>query len=265
MSFPPLTSALHALALYVAAGITAFGWACCTLVGWDARPWLPLWFCGALLIYNIDRLRPDPADRINLPERTATVERLRPVLAVLAVLAAAVLVVLPLVRRDWITFAMVIVATIACLNYSIPMFGVRLKNVPLLKTFFAPGAIVAAIFLPPWLREGTPAHTFLVLAWAWCFLLFNMIVCDARDVVGDVACGAVTLPSLLGEKRTRLVLAALIVLTTALALANWPLLGALGAVMLTIIFLASRARRSEPFYEWVVEGMMFLPALIVAI
>ena len=263
--FPPLKSALHALALYVAAGIAAFGWACCALVGWDARPWMPLWFAGALLIYNIDRLRPDPADRINLPARTATVESLRPVAATLAALAAAVLLALPLVRRDWLTFAMVIVATIACLNYSIPMFGVRLKDVPLLKTFLAPGAVVAAIFIPPWLREGASAHAFPALAWAWCFLVFNVIVCDARDIVGDGACGTSTLPSLLGEKRTRFVLAALMVITTALALSNWPLLAALGAAMLTIIFLASRTRRSEPFYEWLVEGMMFLPALVVAI
>ena len=265
MPLPPLPSALHALALYIAAGIAAFGWACCKLTGWDARPWLPLWFCGALLIYTIDRLRRDPADRINLPARTAAVESLRPVLTVLAVLAAAVLLVLPLVRRDWITFAMVIVAAIACLNYSIPMFGVRLKNIPLLKTFFAPTAIVAAIFVPPWLREGALAHAFPALAWAWCFLVFNVIVCDARDIVGDVACGTATLPVLLGEKRTRLVLAALIVVISALALLNCPRLGALGAAMLTLIFLASRTRRSEPFYEWIVEGMMFLPALIVLI
>jgi 1,4-dihydroxy-2-naphthoate octaprenyltransferase len=173
---------------------------------------------------------------------------------------------------------MVLGGTITCLSYSIPIFGARLKNVRLLKTFFAPASVVSAIFVPPWLREGAPAQAasaFIALAWAWCFLEFNMIVCDARDIEGDMACGISTLPSLLGVKRTRFTLAALIVITTAFALANglvdpgnadaWLFLGAIGAVTLTTIFIESRTRRSEHFYEFLVEGMMFVPALAVAI
>ena len=277
MTFPPLIASLHALAIYVAAGIASFGWALCTLVGWDAQTWVPFWFFGALLIYNVDRLRRDPADALNLPERTALIERLRPMCAGLAALAAAVLIVLPLWRRDWATFALVVASSIGCLNYSIPMFGVRLKNVPLLKTFFAPTILLCAFIVLPWFREGAPANIVsacIALAWAWGFLEFNMILCDLRDIDGDRRCGISSLPVLLGEKRTRQLLAALIFITTALALANaafnpgsryyWLPLGVLGALMLTMIFVESRKRRSECFYEWLVEGMMFLPALVVA-
>ena len=60
---------LHALSLYGAAGIAAFGWAVCRLLDWSVEPWILLWSCAALLIYNADRLRPDPADLVNIPQR----------------------------------------------------------------------------------------------------------------------------------------------------------------------------------------------------
>ena len=277
MTFPSLIASLHALAIYIAAGIASFGWALSTLTGWDARPWVPFWFCGALLIYNVDRLRRDPADALNLPGRSASIERLRPVCAGLAAISAAILLVLPLWRHDWMTFALVIAGTVGCLNYSIPMFGVRLKNVPLLKTFFAPTILLCAFIVPPWIREGAPAKiapASIALAWAGCFLEFNMILCDLRDIDGDRRCDISSLPVLIGERRTRILLAALIFITTALALANvafdpangcyWLPLGVVGALMLTMIFVASRTRRSERFYEWLVEGTVFLPALVVA-
>ncbi len=278
MNSPPLIESLHALAIYVAAGIASFGWALCTLAGWDAQPWVPFWFCGALLIYNVDRLRPDPADALNLPERTAAVERLRPWCAGIAAIAAAVLVALPLLRRDWTTLALVIAGAVGCLNYSIPIFGFRLKNVPLLKTFFTPTILLCAIVILPRIRDGAPANIAplcIALAWAWCYLMFNMTLCDLRDIAGDRRSGIVSLPVVLGEKRTRLVLAALIVVTTVLALVNvaldrrkapsWLLLAVFGALALTVIFVESRMRRSERFYEWIVEGVMFLPAIIVAV
>lgn len=278
VTFPPLLASLHALAFYVAAGITSFGWALCALAGWDARPWLPLWFCGALLVYNVDRLRRDPADALNVPRRTATIERLRPVCVGLASIAAGVLIAVPLLHRDWVAFALVLAGTVGCLSYSIPIFGVQLKSVPLLKTFFAPTVLLCAIVFPPWIREGAPADVAPAcnaLAWAWCFLEFNMIVCDLRDIEGDRRCGVVSLPVLLGSKRTRFVLAALIFVTTLLASANafasdranhdcWLLLGVLGSLVLTMIFVQSRTRCPERYYEWVVEGMMFLPAFVLA-
>ena len=93
VTFPPLLASLHALSFYVAAGITSFGWALCHFAGWDATPWLPLWFSAAVLVYNMDRLWADPADAWNLPQRTAASARLRVVSAVLTVCAALVLIV----------------------------------------------------------------------------------------------------------------------------------------------------------------------------
>ena len=75
--FAEIESALHALHIYGAAGLAAFGWAMGWLLETAARPWVPLWVCGGLLIDNADRLRRDPADAVNVPARTAASARYR--------------------------------------------------------------------------------------------------------------------------------------------------------------------------------------------
>ena len=278
-SAPPLLESLHALSLYVAAGITSFGWALCRLAGWDARPWLPLWFCAALLIYNADRLWSDPADVWNLPRRTAASARLRSPAAALTVLAALVLILLPIMRRDWITLALALCGAIVSLNYSRPLLGFRFKDAPLLKTFFAPTIVAAALIGLPWIHEGSPASgaAFGMIALrAWTLLLFNMTLCDLRDIAGDRRTGIVSLPVALGEKRTRTLLWLLLATIEALALATlwqspaslatpWRVVALASPLYLGGILFAIRRPRSERFYDWWVEGILFLPALAVLV
>jgi hypothetical protein len=191
----------HALSLYVATGITSFGWALSKLAGWDARPWLPLWFCAALLVYNVDRLQKESADSLNVPRRTALSARLRGLNLTLIATASVVLLCLPAVRGDWRTLALVIAGAIVCLNYSRPLLGFRFKDVPLLKTFFAPTIVVTALIGLPLVHEGAPKHGgyfAMVTAHAWALLLFNMALCDLRDLIGDRRGGIVSLPLALG-------------------------------------------------------------------
>ncbi len=276
--FSPATL-LHTLHLYGAAAITAFGWAMCELLNWEAIPWLPLWFCGALLIYNADRLRSDPADALNVPERVAAMQRLRGWSAALVGLAAAVLLAVPWRRGDWMTLALVLGGSGVCLSYSIPLAGFRLKDVPVLKTFFAPTIVAAAIFALPWLHEGAPANRVLfalTAVRAWGFLLFNMILCDLRDVDGDQCTGTRSLPAALGVTRTRRLLMAMIVAIEVLTLAalalasaahfrQWTLMALVAPLYLGALLVAVRKPRPERFYEWFVEGMLFLPALATAL
>jgi len=267
---------LHTLSIYGALGIVAFGWAMGRLLHWEAGPWMPYWFCAALLVYNADRLRRDPADALNIPLREAAAARLHVLSFVVLAVSASVLLVLPVVQRDWLTLALVLGGTLVCLNYSIPLFGFRFKDVPLLKTFFAPTIVTASVLGLPWVHlgaAGTDATT-LALAFlrSWSFLMFNMTVCDLRDRAGDEACGIRSLPVVLGEKRTRWLLAGLLVGIEFLALGAyalaagthrhiWAVMCFLGPVYLGGIFLAVHRPRSERFYEWVVEGMLFLPAI----
>ena len=270
---------IHALHLYGAAAITAFGWAVCALLDWDATPWLPLWFCGALFVYNLDRLRRDPADALNVPQRVAAVQRLHGSSALVAVLSALVLVGVPSLRRDWITLALVIGGALVCMSYSIPLIGFRLKDVPVLKTFIAPSIVAAAIVGLPGLHEGMPARRALlalVALRAWGFLFFNMILCDLRDVEGDRHAGTLSLPAWLGLRRTRGLLVALILVIEGLTLAalafapgedraRWGWMALVAPIYLSALFVAVRGPRPERFYEWFVEGMLFMPALVVAL
>ena len=278
-SAPPLLASLHALSIYVAAGITSFGWALCHFAGWDATPWLPLWFCTALLIYNADRLWSDPADVWNLPQRTAASIRLRGLAAALTAVAATVLTILPIVRHDWITLALTLVGALVSLNYSRPLLGFRFKDTPMLKTFFAPTIVAAALIGLPWIHEGPPASgaAFGMIAFrAWTLLLFNMTLCDLRDIAGDRRTGIVSLPVALGEKRTRVLLWLLLGTIEMLALATlwkspaslaapWRIVALSAPLYLGGILLAIRRPRSERFYEWWVEGILFLPALAILV
>lgn len=257
--FREIESLLHTLSLYGASGIAAFGWAVCRLLDWSVEPWLPLWFCSALLIYNADRLQPDPADLLNIPLRAAASARWRGVSRAVFAGAAVFLLVWPLLLRDWLTLGLVLTGALVCLNYSIPLLGFRWKDVPLLKTFFAPTIVTAAILGLPWLHLGpaTDAATFALTALrAWSFLLFNMVLCDLRDLAGDRACGIRSLPVVLGEKATRWLLAALLVLIEALALAAflhapaphqpaWLLMSVLGPLYLGGLLVAVRRPRKS--------------------
>ena len=265
---------LHALSLYGAIGVAAFGWGVCCLLEWEAKQWLPLWFCAVLVIYNADRLRPEPADVVNIPLRTASSRRLRGISFGICAVAAVFLFAFPLFTRDWLTFSLVIGGAVTCLNYSIPLFGFRWKDVPLLKTFFVPTIVTAAIFGLPWLHldPGTDGGTFLLTVLrCWSFLFFNVILCDLRDIDGDRSCGIRSVPVALGVQKTRWLLAALIILIEALALgalAHEPVRHQTTLQIICIVcplylgslLLAVRRPQPERFYEWAVEGMLFLPA-----
>jgi 4-hydroxybenzoate polyprenyltransferase len=271
---------LHTLSIYGALGITAFGWAIGQVFNWEVGQWMPYWFCAALLVYNADRLRRDPADALNIPVREAAAARLRVLSCIVLITSGLVLLVLPIVRRDWLTLVLVLGGALVSLNYSVPLFGFRFKDVPLLKTFFAPTIVTASVLGLPFLHldsGGTGLATLAVGSLrSWTFLMFNMIVCDLRDRAGDEACGIRSLPVVLGERGTRWLLVALLAGIEALAIgawgltsnahrATWGVMCVLGPIYLGGMLLATRRQRSERFYEWIVEGMLFLPAIAVCI
>ncbi len=275
-------SLLHTLQLYGAAGIVAFGWAMCVLCGWDALPWMPLWFCSALLVYNIDRLRRDPADAHNTPLRAASAERLRSVSKTLATLAALVLIALPVWRRDWLTLGLVLGGAFVSVQYSVPLLGLRLKDVPFLKSFIAPSMVAAAVFGLPWLHAGGRPGALLAVVWAWSYLEFNMILCDLRDIDGDRQHGVASLPVRLGVSGTRWVLFGLVIATVIVAAINtyltlgstptelcrgttWLLFSLLIPTLALRLLFASYRPQTEQFYERYVEGLLFLPAFVVGL
>lgn len=268
--------AVHALHLYGALGIVAFGWTLSWLLHFRGEPYAPLWLAGALFVYNLDRLKRDPADVINVPHRFEETARLWGLSAAITTISATVLVVIPLLRRDWLLLALVMGGGFVSLNYSIPVMGFRLKDVPFLKSLFAPTLLAAAYLVPPLLQQGllvSVEHYAAVWTWTWCILLFNMILCDLRDITGDRESGTLSIPVFLGPAATHRALVVLLAVIAGLSCAAiatapsttsgpWKWIAAISPVYLTGLLVALRRTRSEAFYEWWVEGILFVPAAI---
>ncbi len=256
---------MHALHVYGAVGIAVFGWSLGRWAGFDSAHLLPLWLAGALLVYNLDRLKRDPADRVNTPERVSAHGMLRPWSWLLAGLGAVVLVAWPLWTGDAGMLVLIGVALPLSLSYSFPFLGQRMKDVPVVKTLFAPFVVLAAVLGPPVLLQGLAVSRALVLAagWSWTVLMFNMVLCDLRDIEGDRALGTKSLPVLLGRTWTQALLWALIAAGAGCAaIHQWPILACCTVLMLGPLALAARWPRNEGFYEWLAEGTLFLPALV---
>ena len=256
---------VHALHLYGAAGIAVFGWSLGRWAGFDSGKLLPLWLAGALVVYNLDRLKRDPADRVNTPERASLHGMLRRWSWLVTAAGVAVLVLWPLWLGSGALLLLTGLALPLSLSYSFPLFGSRLKDVPVLKTLFAPLVVLTAVLAPPILLEGLAISPALLLAagWSWALLMFNMVLCDLRDIEGDRAAGTRSLPVLLGGAGTQRLLWLLIAAGASCAAMHGSSLLAVATVAaLSPLALAAQRRRNEAFYEWLAEGTLFLPALV---
>ncbi len=256
---------VHALHIYGAVGIAAFGWSLGRRAGFDSGRLLPLWLAGALVVYNLDRLKRDPADLANTPERVRWHGMLRRWSWLLTALGAAVLVLWPLWIGNGALLLLTCLALPLSLSYSFPVLGQRLKDVPVLKTLFAPLVVLTAVLAPPILLQGLAVSPALMLAagWSWTLLLFNMVLCDLRDIDGDRAAGTKSLPVLMGARKTQGLLWTLIAAGAGCAwLHDWPILAGATVAGLSPLALAAHRRRNEAFYEWLAEGTLFLPALV---
>ena len=269
---------VQTLCIYGACGIVAFGWALSRMLHFGFKTYAPLWFCAAIFIYNLDRLKTDPADLINTPKRMRAAAKLRKISFIAAAAAASALVAVPVLHGDRLMIALTVCGGLVCANYSLAPLGFRLKDAPFIKSLFAPTVVTSALLLPPFLqqRAGNPAiHYATAAAWTWCVLMFNMILCDLRDIRGDSITGTKSLPVALGARRTIFALAGLLAVIAGLSLAAvrqsapgnvalWKFMGT--AAVLYLAALLAVARKAKPlpefFYEWWVEGILFVPALV---
>jgi 4-hydroxybenzoate polyprenyltransferase len=256
---------VHALHIYGALGIAVFGWSMGRWAGFASDRLLPLWLAGALVVYNMDRLKRDPIDLVNTPKRVRLHGMLRGWSWALAAAGGGVLLLWPLVLRNGLLLLLTAGALAVSLSYSYPVMGSRVKDVPVLKTLFAPLMVLVVVLAPPVLFQGLAVGKplLLVAGWSWALLMFNMLLCDLRDIDGDRSAGIRSLPVLMGESRTRGLLWGLILAGALCAMAHgWPILACATAALLGPLALAARRRRGEAFYEWLAEGTLFLPALV---
>ena len=274
--FRECATLLQTLSFYGAMAIASFGWALGRLLGFPTGSYLPLWCAASLFVYNVDRLKSDPADSVNIPRRHRESLRLRGFAAAVAIASGVALLLIPLLERDWMTLALAAGGGAVCFNYSVPLFGFRLKDIPLIKTFFAPTLVCAAYFALPMIHgllRANSAFLLFLIVWTWFFLLFNMVLCDLRDIKGDKQTRTLSVPVVLGANRTSTLLTSILIILALLGIAIWHeapadrkafcvALCSVSPVYLGFLAAAVRPTSAEAFYEWWVEGMIFIPALL---
>jgi 4-hydroxybenzoate polyprenyltransferase len=235
---------LISLCIYPALGIAAFGAAIAWLAESAIWPGVGLWFAGGLLVYNLDRGVRDPSDAQNTPHRDPDRHR---VTRLLVMAAAAIALALLSDRR---LLGIVLPGALGCLAYSLPICGVRIKDLPAVKTLFPPLAITVAYAAIAGISDWA------LLSWTFLVLLFNVLLCDIRDREGDSRHGIRTLAVLLGPatRHTFIILLLLIFANSALVA---PLLMIPADLYLLALLLRS-PQASHCFYEWAVDGMLFV-------
>jgi len=197
---------VYLLELVGATAVTSLGWAACRILQIEWIPSAPLWFAGYLLIYNLDRLYPDPADLVNIPIRSRKAPELRAARIGLAFLSAAVLLIWPLLTgRWWLVLAPAFAASILQFySRPVPGMGFRLKDLPYVKSFLPTGVIVGILVVWPCVENGRSFRLkeCLVLVWCLLLLIINGLVFDYRDIKGDSFVGTQTIPVRLGARNT---------------------------------------------------------------
>lgn len=204
---------VYLLEIFGALSVSALGWAACQCSGTPWYPSAPLWFGGYLVVYNLDRLYPDPADSLNTPLRLRYRNRLRLKRLLLIILGSAVLIIWPLITGQSLLLPGLLLATAGLQFYSrpFPVAKIRLKDLPGIKSFFVPAFIAAILVIWPILQAGERFSCLDVIVFAWCFLVLgiNSLVFDLRDIAGDRLYGTPTIPARFGGRRTVLLLVAL--------------------------------------------------------
>jgi hypothetical protein len=138
-----------------AAAVTSLGWEACRILKLDWIGSAPLWFAGYVLVYNLDRLYPDPADPVNVPVRWRKTLELRSPRIWLGLICSLVLVIWPvLTGRWWLVLALGLVVVLLQF-YSRPIPGIcrRIKDLPYIKSVSVPGLIAGALVIWPSLEK----------------------------------------------------------------------------------------------------------------
>lgn len=256
-------------------GVTCLGWVACYLTGGSWVRSAPLWLGGYLLVYNLDRLHYDPADRENTPTRFLCRESLRPKRLILIWLSVITLVGWSALTGRWwlIPPLALVIAALQFYSRPLPYIRKRLKDLPVLKTFIAP--LLIAVVLVFWpvleLRRNLGTREILIFFWCLIILCVNSLSFDLRDIQGDLRLGTRTVAVLLGANWSVVFLGALALLATLMS----PLLGLRGAAGVLVpsslilgvglIFWAFFSHVEPITLSFVADLLFFLPALALLV
>jgi (E)-4-hydroxy-3-methyl-but-2-enyl pyrophosphate reductase len=197
--------------VYVAVGAGCLCFACARLLGiTPAGAPVAVAMLYVLSMHLLNHLTGMAEDEYNDPERARFYERYRFLLSLLAI-AAGGFGIVSASAMGRAAFAILLVMSLLGLTYNLYLipkrFGMkfrRLKDIPGSKTILIAAAwgVVAAL-LPGITSKGTlPLAVLMVFVWATLLVFARTAFFDLLDVQGDRIMGKETLPILLGNRRT---------------------------------------------------------------
>lgn len=235
-------------------------------------PLLLLAFCGAFLVYQLDRsLLAGPEDALNQPERVAWVQQHPKWLRTSAALAAALaLGTLPFLRPATLVTGALLGLPGVLYAMPLPWGGRRLKSVWPLKPVLIAAAWASGAAVLPVLEAGLAVTSGVgaLALYRFLFILPNALLADWPDRAGDRRAGLRTAATELAPRTLRrLAVAPLILAIVGGLLAIW-LFDAPGLLYVDLagpLLLLGFVRRlpagSRWFYSFVLDAVVAWPAL----
>ncbi|WP_292366184.1 MULTISPECIES: UbiA family prenyltransferase [unclassified Methanoculleus] len=226
--------------LYTSAMIAAMVYISCYL---QALPFDPvaaaILMLAVFAVYNLNRKTDEDEDAINHTERYAFTKRYGSVLFRSAICAYVVALCLAALQGLG-SLLVTTIPLVAGIVYSVPLFPARfgfrrLKEVPVMKSLVVAFSWAVPPALLPVCHAAIPAGAATGIVGVFFFqqIFTNTVVYDLRDVEGDAASGVRTIPTILGTKKTLLLLTGMNVsIGAALVLAGGSLPGFCSALLL---------------------------------
>jgi 4-hydroxybenzoate polyprenyltransferase len=160
-------------------------------------------FLLAVAVYNLNKLTDLHEDSVNVPERARFVKRYRNYIIVSIVGFFCGALVCAYSCNPYSIFAVVFGFCIGAL-YSIRLFGVRFKEILLVKNVTVAGTcVVGAILVPFGVQSSSLIAISLIAYFVFFTVLINTVLFDVRDLQGDQRSGNTTIPVSLGLNKTR--------------------------------------------------------------
>ncbi len=209
--------------LYVGIGAAALCFACAVMRGMEAA-WLSVLVSGycAFAIHVLNHYTDREYAQYKESYKLNVLEKHKVALVTSGLIAAGVAVGLSILIGP-VALALIVSVTLIGLAYNVAivprsiakMVGIRrVRDLPMSKNLGTALAWCLMIVVLPVLELGERAEvlpTLTVLAFSFAVVFARSTLLDLRDVQGDMMIGNETIPIMIGEKRTKLVLALVVV------------------------------------------------------
>jgi 4-hydroxybenzoate polyprenyltransferase len=160
-------------------------------------------FFLAVAVYNLNKLTDLQEDSVNVPERVRFVKRYYNYIITSVVVSFCASIVCAFLCNPYSISAVVLGFCIGAL-YSARLFGVRLKEIPLVKNVTVAGTcVVGAVLVPLAVHLSSLIAISLVAYFVFFTAFINTVLFDVRDLEGDQRSGTTTIPVSLGLNKTR--------------------------------------------------------------